>query len=505
MPLLYTFEAKEIQKFILRSDKLKDMIGGSEIINDFCGGFLIESLTALGIDPNKYAIISQAAGWARLFFENEHDGRALYKVWPLLADRYAPGLQVIQSLVSVDASLSDAIKQSAKILRTNRNRIQAQVPEIGPFVERYARTGLPSTDYDKSEKEHIDRQTFRKRTVTNTDTLIRNVFKDPEAHWPKEMDHIAGKGSYVAIIHADGNLVGEALLKISSHCQNHRGDEIPILKCFSESLKATTENAVQQAYEDVLKKDYKSSGEKYIAARPIVIGGDDVTIIVRADLAFDFIDVFLRSFERESQKALDERLSKYKIQGLPEKFTACAGLMFMKKSDPFSSGYELTESLCQQAKKVAKANRDDKGYVPSCFSFHKVTSSMTRSYADIQREELTSRERDCNLWQGPYAVGDKKGGLPSFNDLKTLAKTLDELPKGSIRTLIGTLYESRTNSLNDFRRILQIAGDSKAEKLKKSFVALTKNENDDEVIFTKDGQTPLFDAHVMRGIFKQSL
>jgi hypothetical protein len=37
---LYSFEAKEIQKFIMRGDKLREMVGGSELVNQLCGEFL---------------------------------------------------------------------------------------------------------------------------------------------------------------------------------------------------------------------------------------------------------------------------------------------------------------------------------------------------------------------------------------------------------------------------------------------------------------------------------
>ena len=66
MAWLYSFESKEIQKFIMRSDKLRDMVGGSELINQLCGDYLLASLKGLGIDASKQSIIAQAAGWARI-------------------------------------------------------------------------------------------------------------------------------------------------------------------------------------------------------------------------------------------------------------------------------------------------------------------------------------------------------------------------------------------------------------------------------------------------------
>jgi len=57
MSWYYTFEAKEIQSFILQSDKLREMVGGSELVSRLCGSFLHDALKALGVH-NPEQIIS---------------------------------------------------------------------------------------------------------------------------------------------------------------------------------------------------------------------------------------------------------------------------------------------------------------------------------------------------------------------------------------------------------------------------------------------------------------
>ena len=54
---LFKFETKEIQKFILQGNKLKDMIGGSEIINELCEKYILGCLKELGIPDSDYEII----------------------------------------------------------------------------------------------------------------------------------------------------------------------------------------------------------------------------------------------------------------------------------------------------------------------------------------------------------------------------------------------------------------------------------------------------------------
>jgi hypothetical protein len=123
MAWLYSFESKEIQKFIMRSDKLRDMVGGSELINQLCVDYLPATLNMLGIQKSKQFIIAKAAGWARIVFNDHADAQKLYKTWPLLVDRFAPGLQIVQSIVEISSGLPDAISQGSKVLRARRNYV----------------------------------------------------------------------------------------------------------------------------------------------------------------------------------------------------------------------------------------------------------------------------------------------------------------------------------------------------------------------------------------------
>ena len=416
---LYTFAAKEIQKYILAGNKLKDMLGGSELINQLCSDFLENSLKGLGISSDNYTVITEAAGWARLIFTNEDDAGKLYEVWPLLVDRYAPGLQVVQSLVKVDKSITDAIDESEAQLRVERNFIQVSLPEVGPLIERNPRNGIAAVKFVKdADPELQDRQTVRKRQfISAKTTLIEKLSGIAEGtsekiKWPDEMDYIAGAdGQYLAVVHADGNDLGKIIIQLQDFVRDKPDHVLRIFKKFSEAIESATEKAAQTAYKNVLEPDFeerkkasKDWSKVYIAARPIVLGGDDITIILRSDLALEFTEVFLETFEDSSKQALGEFHDNFGIPGLPQKLTACAGIAFVKKSYPFSSAYDLAESLCFYSKKVAK-ERKVQGYVPSSFSFHRVTGSIAGDYEDIKRSELMSKARvsdsTIKLWQGP--------------------------------------------------------------------------------------------------------
>lgn len=497
MAWLYCFESKEIQKFIMRSDKLRDMVGGSELVNQLCGEFLIESIAGLGISESRRSIIAQAAGWARIVFDEKADVEKIYNAWPFLVNHFAPGLQIVQSMAEITSGLPAAINQCSNELREKRNCFSAVLPEIGPLVERAPQTGLPAIRIDK-KGQYVDRQSERKQRFADAVTLIKKMTGN-DAHqreWPVDIDRISSRNnSYVAIIHADGNDLGKCLVEIGSYLQKQPNEAGNIYAGFSKAIEQATVLAAQSAYYQVLEKDYEQNNRKCVAARPIVLGGDDLTLIIRADLAVSFTKVFLSEFAEQSTLALNQHLGRFSIPRLPSGLTACAGIAFVKKSFPFHAGYELAESLCAYSKKAAKKCKTAQGKTPTSFSFHRVTTSMTDNFEEVVVNELSSTANH-KLTFSPYYIGRDNVSLAKLDDLLELTKVLATLPSGTMRTLISTIYSDISKADNEFNRILQIAGAPKKKLLIEILKRMT--DNAEAPLWDKAMRTPINDAYVLK-------
>lgn len=525
MAWYYTFEAKEIQGFILQSDKLRDMVGGSELVARLCGSFLMDALKAIGVREPESVIIANAAGWARLQFEQESQAREFAMYWPMLVSRYAPGLKLIQSLEKIEGTLPEALKKGMDTLREKRNLNETNLPETGPLIERNPRTGSAATDvlFDKKTKKQapVDQQTRRKQKNAELGSLVRKIAHEfaaaadiPLTAWPYEIEEIASdKSAYVAVIHADGNDLGSTLMRIGEHLKIHPDQAAGIYRDLSAAIDRITVSAVQAAAEKTLFSEYRTrkngdTSDKKIAARPIVLGGDDLTIIVRADLAVKFTADFLSAFESNSRTMLAGLRSR--IPDFPELLTACAGIAFVKKSYPFAAAYHMAESLCDHTKKIAKADRDrrKKGDelvpVPSSYTYYRISTSMAEGFSDAKKHELTGRgqfeNKPISFWYGPYAVGDLAGGLPHHESLETLVKSLQALPTGSIRTLISTMHTDPVSARKDYGRILEVAEKKKADALQNALLNLTGGET--TPLWNNEMRTPLADAHLLNEILK---
>ena len=475
--VLYGFAAREIQKFILRSDKLREMAGGSELVNQLCRDFLEAGLAGLGIPNDAVEPVTRAAGWARLVFENMELARRFHEFWPLLVEQCAPGLHVDQAFVPLNANgWVEAVEKLEDALRVERNQGQAFLPEAGPLVGRNPGTGLPAAEYSQHIKQWVDCETSRKLALSKTGGgLVAKLGGDPEKeHWPLDMKDIASSESnYVAVVHADGNDLGKIVMDMNKFLQESDIDGAVLFKGFSAAVEQATWRAARKAFEATIRpeagRDEKT--KPVIPFRPIVLGGDDLTVIVRAQLGFAFCEEFLKNFERESETALEEQLGKLPIPGFPERLTAAAGIALVKSAYPFSRAYDLADSLCRHAKLRAKAlikraSQEADRPMQSCLAFHKVTTSIAGDYGEIQKEELASRDRSVSLWLGPYGVGDNAPSLPSFDNLRELAQSLRGLHKGPFRRLLTTLYESSREAEASLERIKEVmkATDKGAER-----------------------------------------
>lgn len=519
MAWYYTFEAKEIQSFILQSDKLRDMVGGSELVSRLCGTFLDDALRAVGVAEPRSAIIATAAGWARICFDDQSQATAFSCYWPMLVSRYAPGLRLIQASLEIRNTLPDAIRQGIDLLRAERNLFWTGLPEIGPLVERNPRTGLAACDapLDRKAKKAVprDRQTRRKQEYSKNHTSLTGRILPALDHdaWPYELEDIASDASaYVAVIHADGNDLGSSLMRIGEHLKANPEKAAGIYRDLSQAIDRITVNAVREATETVLLPDYQERKKQYddakIAARPIVLGGDDLTIIVRADLAVAFATTFLNAFERQAQEVLTGLRAT--VHEFPETLTACAGVAVVKKAYPFAAAYHMADTLCDYTKRQAKADREarrQKGRhlpVPSSFTVHRITGSMAEGYAEVQRQELTGRGqyegRPIRFWYGPYAVGGHAGNLPLHSALQRLTEAIRSLPGGAIRTLISTLHTDPVTAHKDYERVLEVAVKDSGAAFSQALQQLTASST--TPLWNHDGQTPLADAYLLRELEK---
>lgn len=409
---LYGAAVQGIQGFIFQTNKLQEIVGASELVEQICTSLFTETVEKkCNAKFNDDNAVLNAAGNIKYIFDDEEACKSVVRVFPKTVMEFAPGITLSQSVVKFeDGDFHNAVQKLEDNLRTQRNRPMRDL-NIGLMgIERSRQTGLPVTHvkgdahmdsgtYHKLYGEIRDEKGNRLVRKNTTQKLCEKSFR--EAHPTKlafDISNITGDNDWIAIIHADGNGLGRVVQKI--------GNSKDVFKLFSVNLDKATTDAAVQAFNEVVKKEAEMSN--IVPMRPIVLSGDDHTVICRADLAIPYAKAFLEAFEKETRLLLGEMLKKNNVfTDGADHLTACAGVAFIKSSFPFHYGYRLAESLCDRAKKDTKnlCNSSQGNLPASCLMFHKVQDSFVSDYDDLLTRELMP-QADISFEFGPYYLKD---------------------------------------------------------------------------------------------------
>lgn len=470
------FEVKSIQSFIFASGRLRDAIGGSELIdlltNEQAADNLLDAVMAASESAGQIDFSRRAGG---AFYAFSDDAAALDRfaaLWSLAIQHWAPGLGFVLGR-GLGQDRPAAFKSARMDSRRHASRERGQFPAVSPVAERSRRTGRVAVRRDQKDGV-IDAPTQRNKSFSDLSRagfITRN--SPPEAQlnwrdWPRNLEADAqGEDGFpfangtrdIALIHADGNGMGQVLIKISEAVQRRPDDFLKIYQAFSKAVETSTQRGAQQAAREVLLPA-RQAGE-LLAARPILLGGDDVIVLVRADLALAYVQAFTRAFEAQSKESLKE-LSESGVAGLPEKLTLGFGVAFIGANQPFSMAAELAESIMGHAKKQAKklgAENHDSAAKPAASSvaFFRVTTALVDDYDALVQRVLTHRKGKQTFTHtlGAYAVlGEDDSRLPKLSDLEKLVSLLQaqDMARGPVRSLLNLLQLDPEQAQTSWRR-----------------------------------------------------
>lgn len=448
---LYGAAVQGIQNFIFKTNELRHIVGASELVEQICTSAFDE------FAKNGESVV-RAAGNIKFIFNDKEECEKAVREFPRKVMSKAPGITISQAVVSLDSDFGNAIDRIELLLKVQRNKPQHSVTCGLLGVKRANDTGLPVVKVTGNGKFE-DEPTVQKECFQDTKGLCEKsfgIYPLPKSAIAFDINDITGKNDWIAIIHADGNGLGKVVQAI--------GKNKDVFRHFSQQLDAATKGAAQMAFATV-EKMFENT--KVIPIRPVVLSGDDMTVIIRGDLAIAYTNAFIKAFEEKTQELLGDILKEHQVFAEGKDYlTACAGVAFIKSSYPFYYGYQLAEELCGQAKKDTKSiyGAETNHLPPSCLLFHKVQDSFIISYEDIIKRELTAKD-GLSFKAGPYYIFSQAGNN-SVNDLTESSKLLNSENgdgiKSGIRNWISLRLEDKNKADQRKGRMLQIFSNSEA-------------------------------------------
>ncbi len=428
---LYGLTVQGIQSYIFATDKLKEFVGASEIVEQLCTTWFYKFLNDPNKNGNKGIYHLNAAGNIR-FQTDKVTAKTIFEEYHKVLLKKAPGVPFSQAVVEIeDGKEYEAIQELDKKLRGQRNQPMYEM-DLGIMTRsKFRRTGdFAWKENDKviDKNKFVDKVTYEKYENSDAKALTGKIQIGDNYVFPKEFSDLTkgGKHSWLAVVHIDGNGMGLQIKKILEE----EPKKFHSLKTFSDNVNDATIKAFQTAIDEVVvpqadKDNNTKEGKIILPIRPIILGGDDVTVIIRADLALEFTKVYLENFEKNT-KGKEKEINEGK--GL----TAAAGIAFVKEKFPFHYSADLAEDLCVYAKN--KSNRKH-----SCIHFHRVQDSVVDNYKEIIVRELTAK--DVTYIAGPYYLQNSKQE-PSIEGLLKEVYLLknEDSPKNGIREYIDVSF-----------------------------------------------------------------
>jgi hypothetical protein len=438
----YTITALDtigIQRYIFGSNRLQENIGASELVRLATEEWALEELPKPNnVDNAKQGtlkkddlriedadsrlaaeVIYKGGGNAVIIFRSADDALAYAQRLTHKVLKGAPGLILVAAHHHEFDWQQDVLKDAVLNLLGDRmaaskaSRLPSS-PLLGLGVTAACQsTGAVAIRTDEGlrwagergeEPRLISREVEKKLGARDWATdrlkgLFRKVLRGAY-DFPLDMDdlgRIEGEESYVAVVHADGNGMGDHIKRLAGQFPTpiHNRAYVKTMRDFSRSVEEAALSAlghVVKLLTQSLKRDeqsgqWKAAGKIPITGarlpfRPLVFGGDDVTFVCNAQIGMSLAAAYLGAFEREAQRL-----------NLPN-LHASAGIAMVKMHYPFARAYKLSEELAKSAKRfVIEKSKGRNDYDASALDWHFATSGLSGTLDQIRDREFNLQDK----------------------------------------------------------------------------------------------------------------
>lgn len=465
---LVLLETSGNQAYIFGTNRLRDIIGASELVHRAGTRYVAEALeevTQIALDSDDLGtalrrqakiedgaaaeVLVATSGKALLLFRCACTAKKFITAWSKRIVREAPGLDAFGVIAPQKVDLSKpfgdeesiarAIYEAHRAYEAYRNRRpspEARFQRL-PFVEACRESRLPAnTLTHKTRSAQSETQPASLSRAAKIDARYSTAIQkrwtklyDGLKKWfdnPEEMEKSFGNLAWFGVVHADGNGLGQLFLAFGDYVEIPSGQSpgrayINAYREFSLQI----DDLGQQAFRKAAGIVKESKGVK-VPLVPIVVGGDDLTVLLDGQQAIDFAQSYIEAFCGLTETAGDTMakvLVKAKGSLGAKRLGACAGISITKPHFPFSVSYALAGDLTASAKEAKRKLSP----AAAALDFHILYDSTAGSLDLIRRQYdnnglrltskpyvLSARGKEGDPWYRHHAHRRLKGALDAL-------------------------------------------------------------------------------------------
>ena len=452
------FDVRGKQNFIFRTNRLKEIVGGSWIIRDVFCDYLYPTAEMIGGGKGIYGIRKENGRYIDLelppfskeAFEQHisegYIGEVVYNgggnFLMLIRDEdtfrklnYAFTKTVMEAIgtlrvlatcidhVNFDDYMGDRSRLYAKH-RINEAQESVSAPwSCLPIVLVDRKTSMPIVRVQRENGEELElsKESDAKRRKYRDE--IMRIRREMELHPEKlneadrymalngdELDRLVekkGEDSQLAVIYIDGNSMGAKVEAVTEHAKTY-GDCIRVLRDFSKEIQGTY---VEQGIQNALENIRQEGKESY---RVVIYAGDEINFIVKAKDAFGCADRYLEYLRTQSNAS------------------ACAGIAVFHSHAPYASAYRIAEECCESGKQAMKAAGIT---TASLIDFHLCQGAIDNSLEKIREKENGDIcSRPWLIW-ADEAEASKAADIQNITEIRRLQKLFNQLGRTNVKGL----------------------------------------------------------------------
>ena len=492
MKYLVAAEADKIQDFIFRAARLREVVGGSQLLARFCG---VEGAVTLADHYGGGKIISDGGAFLFEFVdkENANDfGRDLAELYR----RCAGGNLTVADPIGFEADeFKEKSKEAKENLRLNKSAGDVSASAVHlPYTAFCASCGLAvaldhrskvkgaranyicsncfNKDREQAEQKKVFINDFRKAVLQITDDqAAEKSLAEPEKNdWTDAIGRLDAR-NYVAYLVADSNGMG----RLFSDCDKEQ------MMLLSDGLTKVLRESLASPCRELLKGQPDLAHESLLPIVPLILGGDDLFALLPAPWALDL----MRRFCIEYEKGMKTLLGQDEFAGVYEEnrpATISATVVICKSSYPHTLAYNRARIELKKAKELARRIEVAKQPLQSVVSFSFIAGHRIDDLADLQKQLYRStrqpyfiREVDKNLGTDVLRLSDLRLSLKDLPakrraELKDLydnpPKHEDDLDMrwtAELKTLLERIGRKEKDA-NSLKKALKELGNPAAEK-----------------------------------------